>query len=124
MECITHKTSNLKIKIKSSLYSLNTPFSGVTSEQCPSLRLCTKAHIIKVAMVASCWQRMGDLIGSGFEPYTSRTRSERLTLVLSGRITSKLFKQNQLFFSTVKASPPVMVTFVRCLLLYENNSLR
>jgi len=32
------------------------------------------------------WQRMGDLIGSGFEPHTSRTRSKRLTLVLSGRL--------------------------------------
>jgi len=31
--------------------------------------------------VASRWQRVGDLIGSGFEPHTSRTRSE----VLSGR---------------------------------------
>jgi len=34
---------------------------------------------IKVATVASCWQRVGDLIGSGVEPHTSRTRSERLT---------------------------------------------
>jgi len=31
------------------------------------------------AAAASRWQRMGDLIGSGFEPYTSRTRSSRLT---------------------------------------------
>jgi len=34
---------------------------------------------IKVATVASRWQRVGDLIGSGFKPHTSRTRSERLT---------------------------------------------
>jgi len=33
---------------------------------------------INVATVASCWQRVEDLIGSGFEPHTSRTRSERL----------------------------------------------
>jgi len=33
----------------------------------------------KVATVASRWQCVGDLIGSGFEPYTSRTRTERLT---------------------------------------------
>jgi len=28
---------------------------------------------IKVAAVASRWQRVGNLIGSGFEPHTSRT---------------------------------------------------
>jgi len=33
---------------------------------------------IKVAAVASRWQRVGDLIGSGFEPHTSRTRGRRL----------------------------------------------
>jgi len=64
-------------KIKSSLYSLNA-LSGVTSERCPTPRLYARAHI-KVAAVASRWQRVGDLIGSGFEPYTSRTRSRRLT---------------------------------------------
>jgi len=32
-------------KIKSSWYSLNT-LSGVTSERCPSPRLCAKAHTI------------------------------------------------------------------------------
>jgi len=62
-------------QIKSSLYLLNT-LSGVMSERCPSPRLCAKAHTIKVATVASRWQ--GDLIGSGFESHTSRTRSERL----------------------------------------------
>jgi len=30
-------------------------------------------------VVASRWQRVGYLIGSGFESHTSRTRSERLT---------------------------------------------
>jgi len=39
-------------KIKSLLYSLNT-LSGVTSERCPSPRLCAKARTIKVATVAS-----------------------------------------------------------------------
>jgi len=62
---------NKKNQIKSSLYSLNT-LSGVTSERCPSQRLCAKAHTITVA---SRWQRVGDLIGSGFEPHTFRTRS-------------------------------------------------
>jgi len=33
---------------------------------------------IKVATVSSRWQRVGDLIGSGFEPHTSRTRGKRL----------------------------------------------
>jgi len=60
-----------KIKIKSLLFSLNT-LSGVTSERYPSLRLCAKAHTFKVATVASRWQRVGNLIGSGFEPHTSR----------------------------------------------------
>jgi len=35
-----------------------------------------KAHTIKIATVASRWQRVGDLIGAGFEPHSSRTRSE------------------------------------------------
>jgi len=34
---------------------------------------------ITVATVASCWQRVGDLIGWEFESHTSRSRSERLT---------------------------------------------
>jgi len=29
--------------------------------------------------VASRWQHVGDLIGSGFKPHTYHTRSERLT---------------------------------------------
>jgi len=32
---------------------------------------------IKVATVASRWQRVGDLIGSEFETHTYRTRNER-----------------------------------------------
>jgi len=65
-------------KIKSSLYSFNT-LLGVMSERCPSPRLCAKAYTIKVATVVSCWQRVGDLIGSGFEPHTFCTRSDHLT---------------------------------------------
>jgi len=65
-------------KIKSLLYSLNT-LLGVTSERCPSARLCAKTHTIKVATVANRLQSMGDLIDSRFEPHTSRTRSERFT---------------------------------------------
>jgi len=34
---------------------------------------------IKVATVASCWQRVGYYLGSGFDLHASRTRSERLT---------------------------------------------
>jgi len=60
-------------KSKSSLYSLNT-LSCVTSERCPSPLLCAKAHTIKVATVASRWQRMGDLIGSTqFVTYSSNS---------------------------------------------------
>jgi len=51
---------NKSNQIKSSLNSLNT-LSGVTSERCPSPRLCAKAHTIKVATVASRWQRVGRL---------------------------------------------------------------
>jgi len=51
--------------------------SGVTSERCPSPRPCGRAHTSKVAAVASSWQRMEDFIGSGFEPHTSCTKSER-----------------------------------------------
>jgi len=36
-------------------------------------------NVWKVATVASRWQRVEDLISSGFEFHTSRTRSERLT---------------------------------------------
>jgi len=43
-----------------------------------SAALRQSAHL-KVATVASRWQHVGDLIGSGFQPRTSRTKSERLT---------------------------------------------
>jgi len=35
---------------------------------------------IKVAAVASRWQRVGNLIGLGFERHASRTRSRRLLI--------------------------------------------
>jgi len=54
--------------------------ASLSLKEAPSfLRLCTKAHTIKVATVASRWQRVGDLIGSEFEPHTSRNRSKCLT---------------------------------------------
>jgi len=33
---------------------------------------CARAHTIKVATVASRWQRVGDLIGSGYLPHQKR----------------------------------------------------
>jgi len=84
----TRKKIKSNQKIKSSLYSINT-LSGVTSERCPSPQLCAKAHTIKVATVASRWQRVGDLIDSGCEPHTSRTRGERLTTCAVWPVTQK-----------------------------------
>jgi len=43
----------------------------------------------KVAAMASCWQRARDLIGSGFESLTFRTRGRDLPLVPSGRLRPK-----------------------------------
>jgi len=41
----------------------------------------------KIAKVASCWQRVEDLIGSGFEPHTSRApEADGLPFVTSGRL--------------------------------------
>jgi len=62
------------INIKSSLHLLIT-ISGVTSEHCPSPWLCVRAQ----GAMASRGQRVGDLIGSTFEPHTSRTRGRCLT---------------------------------------------
>jgi len=42
---------------------------------------------IKVAAVASRWQRVGDLIGSGYELHTSRTRNKRLTTCVIWPVT-------------------------------------
>jgi len=38
---------------------------------------------IKVAAVVSSWQRVVDLIGSGFEPQSYRIRNRRLTILMS-----------------------------------------
>jgi len=46
---------------------------------------------IKVATVASCWQCVGYLIGSRFEPHTSRTRSERLITCAIWPVQTKNF---------------------------------
>jgi len=53
-----------------------------------------KVPHIKVAAVASRWQHVGDLIGLGFEPHTSRTRGRRLTLAPSGRLNAILIHIN------------------------------
>jgi len=87
MDCIESKSTN--VQIKSSLYLLNT-LSGVTSERCPSPQLCAKAHTIKVPTVASHWQRMGDLIGSGMNPIPPAPETNVLPLVLSGRYQQML----------------------------------
>jgi len=73
--------SKIKSKTKSLLCSLNT-LSGVTSERCPSPQLCATAHTSKAAVVASHWQQVGNLIGSGFKHHTSHTRSERTSYYL------------------------------------------
>jgi len=39
----------------------------------PNSTAYARAHTIKIATVADRWQRVGDLIGSGFKPHTSRT---------------------------------------------------
>jgi len=41
--------------------------------------------IIKVAAVASRWQRVGDSIGLGFELHTSAPEADNLPLAPSGR---------------------------------------
>jgi len=50
--------------------------SQVSGAHLPAL---SQVPHIKVTAVASRWQRVRDLIGSGFEPYTFRTRSTRRT---------------------------------------------
>jgi len=55
------------------------------SERYPSPRLCARDYTSKVTAVASCWQRVGDLIGSEFEPHTSVLEANRLPLVPSAR---------------------------------------
>jgi len=43
------------------------------SERCPFPWICARAHTsrFKIAAVASRWQRVGNVIGSEFEPHTS-----------------------------------------------------
>jgi len=55
-------------------------------------RVCARVHTSKVAVVASRWQRMEDLIGSGYETHTSRTISERLTACAIWPVYSNLNK--------------------------------
>jgi len=66
-------------KSKSNLYYTRLILFRVSRVSGTHLRgFAPLAHTSKVAAVASRWQRVGDLIGSEFEPHTSRTRSERL----------------------------------------------
>jgi len=58
----THLQVGIILNPLPSKYSLNT-LSGVTSERCPSPRLCARAHTSKISAMASRWQRVEDLIG-------------------------------------------------------------
>jgi len=55
-----------------------------------SAALCQGPHI-KVAAVASYWQHVENLIGSGFKLHTSRTRSRRLSGRLIGLINRLIY---------------------------------
>jgi len=58
--------------------------------------LYTRLIAFRVSRVSGAhlrWQRVGDLIGSEFEPHTSRTRSERLTTCNIFRIIKRFLLQ-------------------------------
>jgi len=65
-------------KIKSSSYSLKYPFWR-HEEAVPISETLRQGPHIKVATVASRWERVGDLIGSGFEPHISRTKDRQMS---------------------------------------------
>jgi len=92
---------NSKI-IKSSLYSLNS-FLGVTSEWCFNSVSLRQGPHIKVVTVTSRWQRVDYLIGSGFEPHTSRTRSRRLTTRAVWPVSYQSYSFNPKFDISSKA---------------------
>jgi len=73
--CIHPAYSCPRVTKKSNLCYTRFWVSRVSGAQTAALR--QDSHI-KVAAVASRWQRVGDLIGSELEPRTSRTRSRRL----------------------------------------------
>jgi len=57
---------------------------------------------IKVETLVSRLQRVGDLIGSGFEPYTSRTKSRLLATIWLVRIFFSACEYHLLsFFGTL-----------------------
>ena len=76
--------SNLKKKIKSSLYS---PYYAEACNELrgPSPRLSAWATQLRrsVATVASRWRHCADLTGPGIEPQTSRTDSVRFATELT-----------------------------------------
>jgi len=71
--------SKEKKKIKY-LYSLNIILFGVTSKPCLTPLLRQSPHI-KIAAVASHWQRVEDLIGSGFNPIPAVPEADIFPLV-------------------------------------------
>jgi len=83
------------------LYSLNT-LSGVTSERLNGayFRGLRQGPHFKVAAVASRWQRAADLIGSGYEPHTSRTRRERLITCAIWPVQKESNSKIQILLST------------------------
>jgi len=88
-----------KTKLKKfSLYSLNT-LSGVTSEQCPSPRLCARDHTSNVAAVANRWQRVRDLIGSRFKPHIPPVPEVKVYLPGGNLLTDVIQKENITLFS-------------------------
>ena len=83
-DCFCSLSSKIKIKIKSSLYSLE--YAEACNEwRGPSPRLSAWATQLRrnVAAVASRWRHCADLTGSGIEPQTSRTESVRLATELT-----------------------------------------
>jgi len=54
-------------------FIVNNSLSGVTSKLSPFPWYCSRPAL-QVVAVASRWQCVGDLIGSGFEPHTFLSR--------------------------------------------------
>jgi len=60
------------------------------SERCPTPPLAPGPHI-KVAAVASRWQRVGDLIGTGFEPRTKNLHEKQTSYHLCSLAGDSVF---------------------------------
>ena len=86
---------NIKIKIKSSLYS---PYYAEACNELrgPSPRLSAWATQLQrnVATVASRWRHCADLTGPGIEPQTSRTDSVRLATELTAGMINIIMQNN------------------------------